>query len=88
MQDATTVLHIDLLRIGFSATVPAMPLMPEHSALAYLVVGLIAIYRLPSWGRGVLGFLRDLEDFRASRWRRRPAERSLGDEYRDVEAPD
>jgi hypothetical protein len=34
---------------------------------AYIVLGLILIYYLPTWGGRILTFLRDLDDYRASR---------------------
>ena len=30
----------------------------------YLVIGLVALWRLPVWGQRVLAFLRDLKRFR------------------------
>ncbi len=30
----------------------------------YLVIGLVALWRLPLWGQRILAFLRDLEKFR------------------------
>jgi uncharacterized membrane protein YuzA (DUF378 family) len=36
-------------------------------ALAYIVVGLAALFALPRFGRAVLAFLRDLDDYRTNR---------------------
>jgi hypothetical protein len=42
----------------------------EPTLLAYIVVGLVALFQLPRFGRAVLAFLRDLDDYRANRQRR------------------
>jgi uncharacterized membrane protein YuzA (DUF378 family) len=47
-----------------------MLLPVEPTLLAYIVVGLAAIFALPRFGRAVLAFLRDLDDYRANRQRR------------------
>jgi hypothetical protein len=40
------------------------------AACAYIALGLIALYKLPSWGRSVLALIRDIDEYRASRQRR------------------
>jgi uncharacterized membrane protein YuzA (DUF378 family) len=47
-----------------------MLLPSEPTLLAYVVVGLAAVFALPRFGRAVLAFLRDLDDYRSSRPRR------------------
>ena len=47
-----------------------MLLSAVPTVLAYVVVGLAAIFALPRFGRAVLTFLRDLDDYRANRPRR------------------
>lgn len=42
------------------------PYVPNEIT-AYIVLGLIVLYNLPTWGQRVLGFLRDLENYRANR---------------------
>jgi|GEM_PF-6405414 len=42
-------------------------LLPDDSTLAYIIVGLVAIANLPWFGQRVLAFLRDRDDYRASR---------------------
>lgn len=47
-----------------------MLLPTEPTLLAYIVVGLVAFFMLPRFGRAVLAFLRDLDEYRADRARR------------------
>jgi hypothetical protein len=47
-----------------------MLLPTEPTLLAYIVVGLVAVSRLPRFGRAVLAFLRDWDDYWANRPRR------------------
>jgi hypothetical protein len=35
----------------------------HNETIAYVALGLIAIYKLPAWGRSVLAFLRDVRKF-------------------------
>lgn len=44
-----------------------MFLTQEPSALAYVIVGLTALFALPAFGRRILAFLRDLDEYRANR---------------------
>ena len=36
-------------------------------AAAYSALALLAIYKLPAWGRSILALLRDLDDYRTNR---------------------
>ena len=47
-----------------------MVLPTEPTPLAYIVVGLIALFQLPWFGRAVLAFLRDWDDYWANRPKR------------------
>jgi hypothetical protein len=47
-----------------------MLLPTQPTLLAYIVVGLVAIYVLPRFGCAILAFRRDLDDYRANRPRR------------------
>jgi uncharacterized membrane protein YuzA (DUF378 family) len=47
-----------------------MFLAPEPSALAYVIVGLAALFALPAFGQRILAFLRDLDEYRANRPKR------------------
>jgi hypothetical protein len=42
------------------------PFIPNE-IVAYVVLGLVVLYRLPTWGQHILGFLRDLQRFRDGR---------------------
>jgi hypothetical protein len=42
----------------------------EPPTLSYVALGLATVFALPAFGRGVLAFLRDLDDYRANRHRR------------------
>jgi len=42
----------------------------EPTTLSYIALALAAIFALPAFGRRVLAFLRDLDDYRAKRPRR------------------
>lgn len=45
-------------------------LLPDQpTLLAYIVVGLVALSQLPRFGRAVLAFLRDLDEYKADRHR-------------------
>jgi hypothetical protein len=45
-------------------------LLPADPGLyAYLLLGVAIASQLPRWGRSVLAFLRDLDDYRANRQR-------------------
>jgi hypothetical protein len=39
-------------------------------ACAYIALGLVALYKLPAWGRSILALMRDLDDYRAKREKR------------------
>jgi hypothetical protein len=39
----------------------------NNDTALYVVLVLIVLWRLPSWGRAILAFLRDFRDFRAGR---------------------
>jgi hypothetical protein len=47
-----------------------MLLPDEPSVFAYVVLGVLVVFQLPWLGRAVLRFLRELDDYRATR--RRP----------------
>ena len=42
-------------------------LLAHHSTYAVIVLALVVVARLPKWGRSVLAFLRDLDDYRSNR---------------------
>lgn len=43
-------------------------LLPDQpTLLTYIVVGLVALSQLPRFGRAVLAFLRDLDEYKADR---------------------
>jgi hypothetical protein len=39
----------------------------ESTAISYIALALATIFALPAFGRRVLAFLRDLDDYRANR---------------------
>jgi hypothetical protein len=39
----------------------------DPSLYAYIALAIVVLWRLPFWGRDVLAFLRDLDDYRANR---------------------
>lgn len=39
-------------------------------ACAYIALGLLALYKLPAWGRSILALMRDLDEYRAKRPKR------------------
>jgi len=47
-----------------------LDIAPVAGPLAYVVVGVVVVAGLPTFGRRVLAFLRDLDDFREQRKRR------------------
>jgi hypothetical protein len=47
-----------------------MEIGTAHGPLAYMILAMIAIYRLPRFGRAVIDFLRDLDRYRATRPKR------------------
>ncbi|HVC07279.1 MAG TPA: hypothetical protein VND98_06840 [Solirubrobacterales bacterium] len=44
-----------------------MPALGHFAAYAYVAPALLAIYRLPAFGRSILAFLRDLDAYRTER---------------------
>ena len=46
-----------------------MLLPADPSLYAYVVLAIVVVSQLPRWGRSVLAFLRDLDDYRANRRR-------------------
>ena len=44
-----------------------MDLLAQNPVALYLVIGLMTLWYLPSWGRKVLAFLRDYRRFRGKR---------------------
>lgn len=45
-------------------------LSPLPGPLLYVALGLLVVWRLPSFGRKVLAFMRDLDDYRETRPKR------------------